>query len=216
MAFLACIFANIKTLQYCNVETFIVFRASTPVVIGAALALTLTLAAPLCRLHLHGHARPIPPSLLTLLLATGVADWLFLGRELPNARSRRRTAPHAPHAQHAPHAPRRARSLHASRQSLSPCSVPLLWQPLDARPRRGCWLVHVHGRIVRCPWLPVRPHPRPAPPPHSPRLAPSPRTPASQLFALPRPASAHLAPPRPPSHHLAPPRAARLGRWVAL
>jgi len=50
VAFLACIFANIKTLQYCNVETFIVFRASTPVVIG-------------------------------------VADWLFLGRELPNTRS---------------------------------------------------------------------------------------------------------------------------------
>ena len=98
VAFLACIFANIKTLQYCNVETFIVFRASTPVVIGAALALTLTLAAPLCRLHLHGHARPIPPSLLTLLLATGVADWLFLGRELPNTRSRRRTAPQTPHA----------------------------------------------------------------------------------------------------------------------
>jgi len=50
VAFLACIFANIKTLQYCNVETFIVFRASTPVVVG-------------------------------------VADWLFLGRELPSTRS---------------------------------------------------------------------------------------------------------------------------------
>jgi len=49
-AFLACIFANIKTLQYCNVETFIVFRASTPVMIG-------------------------------------LADWAFLGRELPNLRS---------------------------------------------------------------------------------------------------------------------------------
>ena len=61
VAFLACIFANIKTLQYCNVETFIVFRASTPVVIGAALNLALTLTPPLCRLHLHGHARPAPP-----------------------------------------------------------------------------------------------------------------------------------------------------------
>jgi hypothetical protein len=50
VAFLACIFANIKILQYCNVETFIVFRASTPMVIG-------------------------------------VADWFFLGRELPNLRS---------------------------------------------------------------------------------------------------------------------------------
>lgn len=50
VAFLACIFANIKILQYCNVETFIVFRASTPMFIG-------------------------------------VADWMFLGRELPNMRS---------------------------------------------------------------------------------------------------------------------------------
>jgi len=50
VAFLACIFANMKTLQYCNVETFIVFRASTPVIIG-------------------------------------VADWMFLGRELPSTRS---------------------------------------------------------------------------------------------------------------------------------
>ena len=33
-AFLACIFANIKTLQFANVETFIVFRASTPLIIG--------------------------------------------------------------------------------------------------------------------------------------------------------------------------------------
>jgi len=36
VAFLCCIFTNIKTLQFCNVETFIVFRASTPVVIGVA------------------------------------------------------------------------------------------------------------------------------------------------------------------------------------
>ena len=34
VAFLACLFANIKTLQYANVETFIVFRASTPLLIG--------------------------------------------------------------------------------------------------------------------------------------------------------------------------------------
>ena len=33
-AFLACIFANIKTLQFANVETFIVFRASTPLLIA--------------------------------------------------------------------------------------------------------------------------------------------------------------------------------------
>uniref|UniRef100_A0A7S3AR80 Sugar phosphate transporter domain-containing protein n=1 Tax=Haptolina ericina TaxID=156174 RepID=A0A7S3AR80_9EUKA len=50
IAFLACIFANIMILKHCNVETFIVFRASTPLVIG-------------------------------------VADWIFLGRELPNKRS---------------------------------------------------------------------------------------------------------------------------------
>ena len=34
LAFLACVYANIKTLQYANVETFIVFRASTPIVIS--------------------------------------------------------------------------------------------------------------------------------------------------------------------------------------
>lgn len=48
--FLSTIYANIKTLQYANVETFIVFRSSTP--------------------------------LLVALL-----DYMFLGRELPNARS---------------------------------------------------------------------------------------------------------------------------------
>lgn len=32
-AFLAAIFTNMKTLQYSNVETFIVFRASTPIII---------------------------------------------------------------------------------------------------------------------------------------------------------------------------------------
>lgn len=33
-AFLAVIFTNMKTLQYCNVETFIVFRASTPLLVS--------------------------------------------------------------------------------------------------------------------------------------------------------------------------------------
>ena len=50
VAFLACIFTNIKTLQYANVETFIVFRASTP-------------------------------------CAVSICDYLFLGRELPSAKS---------------------------------------------------------------------------------------------------------------------------------
>ena len=50
VAFAACVFANIKTLQFANVETFIIFRASTPIFIS-------------------------------------VADWLFLGRELPSCRS---------------------------------------------------------------------------------------------------------------------------------
>uniref|UniRef100_A0A7S0LP39 Sugar phosphate transporter domain-containing protein n=1 Tax=Coccolithus braarudii TaxID=221442 RepID=A0A7S0LP39_9EUKA len=36
VAFLACVFANMKTLQYANVETFIVFRAATPLVISIA------------------------------------------------------------------------------------------------------------------------------------------------------------------------------------
>ena len=34
LAFLAAVFANIKTLQFANVETFIVFRASTPLTIA--------------------------------------------------------------------------------------------------------------------------------------------------------------------------------------
>ena len=34
LTFVALIFANIKTLQFANVETFIVFRASTPVLIS--------------------------------------------------------------------------------------------------------------------------------------------------------------------------------------
>uniref|UniRef100_A0A7S2U136 Sugar phosphate transporter domain-containing protein n=1 Tax=Lotharella oceanica TaxID=641309 RepID=A0A7S2U136_9EUKA len=50
VAFLSTIYTNIKTLQYANVETFIVFRASTPILVS-------------------------------------VADWWFLGRELPSFRS---------------------------------------------------------------------------------------------------------------------------------
>jgi GDP-mannose transporter len=50
LVFTGTLFCNIKTLQYANVETFIVFRASTPI-------------------------------------AVSVADWLFLGRDLPNRRS---------------------------------------------------------------------------------------------------------------------------------
>ena len=34
LAFLACVFANIKCLQFANVETFIVFRAATPLIIS--------------------------------------------------------------------------------------------------------------------------------------------------------------------------------------
>lgn len=50
LIFLATIFSNIKSLQYANVETFMVFRFSTPIVIS-------------------------------------VADYLFLGRQLPGLRS---------------------------------------------------------------------------------------------------------------------------------
>jgi solute carrier family 35 len=50
LVFTGTLFCNMKTLQYANVETFIVFRASTPI-------------------------------------AVSVADWLFLGRELPNKKS---------------------------------------------------------------------------------------------------------------------------------
>lgn len=50
LAFLGTLFTNVKTLQYANVETFIVFRSSTPIV-------------------------------------TSVCDYLFLGRQLPSARS---------------------------------------------------------------------------------------------------------------------------------
>mmetsp|Transcript_9933 Transcript_9933/g.15987 ORF Transcript_9933/g.15987 Transcript_9933/m.15987 type:complete len:321 (-) Transcript_9933:257-1219(-) len=50
VAFLSTIYTNIKTLQYANVETFIVFRSSTPILVS-------------------------------------VADWMFLGRELPSMQS---------------------------------------------------------------------------------------------------------------------------------
>ena len=50
IAFLGTLFSNIKVLQYANVETFIVFRASTPLLIS-------------------------------------LADYVWMGRELPNMRS---------------------------------------------------------------------------------------------------------------------------------
>lgn len=50
LIFLSTIFTNMKTLQYANVETFIVFRCSTPIIIS-------------------------------------IADWIWLGRELPSAKS---------------------------------------------------------------------------------------------------------------------------------
>eukprot|EP00970_Alexandrium_tamarense_P008453 scaffold1618_cov196-Alexandrium_tamarense.AAC.13 len=50
LIFLATIFSNMKSLQYANVETFMVFRFSTPIVVS-------------------------------------IADYLFLGRKLPNPRS---------------------------------------------------------------------------------------------------------------------------------
>ena len=49
LAFLGVIFANIKTLQYVNVETFIVFRASTPIVVSVADYVFLGRALPSCR-----------------------------------------------------------------------------------------------------------------------------------------------------------------------
>lgn len=50
LIFLSTIFTNMKSLQYANVETFMVFRFSTPLVVS-------------------------------------IADYLFLGRKLPNGRS---------------------------------------------------------------------------------------------------------------------------------
>ena len=34
IAFLAALYTNVKSLQYANIETFIVFRASTPILIS--------------------------------------------------------------------------------------------------------------------------------------------------------------------------------------
>mmetsp|Transcript_31562 Transcript_31562/g.50640 ORF Transcript_31562/g.50640 Transcript_31562/m.50640 type:complete len:315 (-) Transcript_31562:263-1207(-) len=50
IAFLGALYTNVKTLQFANVETFIVFRSSTPILIA-------------------------------------LMDYVFLGRQLPNARS---------------------------------------------------------------------------------------------------------------------------------
>ena len=50
IAFLGTLFAGLKAVQYANVETFIVFRATTPLMLS-------------------------------------MAEWLFLGRQLPNMRS---------------------------------------------------------------------------------------------------------------------------------
>ena len=49
VAFLAAVFANIKTLQYANVETFVVFRASTPLTISICDYLCLGRELPGCR-----------------------------------------------------------------------------------------------------------------------------------------------------------------------
>ena len=49
LAFLGVIFANIKTLQYANVETFIIFRASTPLLISIADYCFLGRQMPDCR-----------------------------------------------------------------------------------------------------------------------------------------------------------------------
>ena len=49
LAFLCVIYANIKTLQHANVETFIVFRASTPLVVSLADYFFLGRALPSCR-----------------------------------------------------------------------------------------------------------------------------------------------------------------------
>jgi len=49
VAFLAAVFANIKTLQFANVETFVVFRASTPLTISICDWLCLGRELPGCR-----------------------------------------------------------------------------------------------------------------------------------------------------------------------
>jgi GDP-mannose transporter len=60
IAFLAAVFANIKTLQFANVETFVVFRASTP--------LTIAVCEYLCLGRELPNARSFA-CLLTLLVA---------------------------------------------------------------------------------------------------------------------------------------------------
>ena len=60
LAFLAAVFANIKTLQFANVETFVVFRASTPLTISICDYLCLGRELPNCRSLI---------CLITLLLA---------------------------------------------------------------------------------------------------------------------------------------------------
>jgi len=61
LAFLAAVFANIKTLQYANVETFVVFRASTP--------LTISVCDYLCL----GRELPGARSLVCLVVLLGAA-----------------------------------------------------------------------------------------------------------------------------------------------
>ena len=71
MAFLACIFANIKTLQYANVETFVVFRASTPLFLAVRLrrprprAAVMRSTACLVALLRRARLRPPPPATTT-------------------------------------------------------------------------------------------------------------------------------------------------------
>ena len=61
LAFLAAVFANIKTLQFANVETFVVFRASTP--------LTISICDWLCL----GRELPGARSLVCLIVLLGAA-----------------------------------------------------------------------------------------------------------------------------------------------
>ena len=63
IAFLAAVFANIKTLQFANVETFVVFRASTP--------LTIAVCEYLCLGRELPNARSFVCLLTLLVAATG-------------------------------------------------------------------------------------------------------------------------------------------------
>lgn len=66
IAFLGVIFANIKTLQYANVETFIVFRASTPIIVS------------LCDYAFLGRQLPDALSWLSLLgLLAGTVGYVY-------------------------------------------------------------------------------------------------------------------------------------------